>query len=175
MGRLACTSIRLAVTALAPYAARGQSEIDPDHFDSPNTEPLSPGTDAEHSIPSVGYRGAFVLPFPVWCNGTNLPPGNYVISLTSNGETGRFVLTRKGKNIGVSAVAQKHAYRHSNDALFVEKKRSIRVLSRIQVASWFFILTSNPNSDRIKASTFESIEELPLTLTDVNGVRKSRR
>ena len=67
---------------LGPSRACAQAEIDPDHFDSANTEPV------RQLVRVIRYDDTFSLPYSVRCNGKQLAPGKYSISLRSDGKVG---------------------------------------------------------------------------------------
>jgi hypothetical protein len=86
-------SIFAISAALAFSVAQGgpgafaQQEIDPNHFDSPDTGPPDqPKSGQSHGI-ATRYDGNFSLPYAVQCSGEQLAPGKYSVTLRSDGET----------------------------------------------------------------------------------------
>lgn len=166
-------AIRLLVVLLgfaAAAAPRGyaQSEIDPDHFDSPNTE----GFPQPKTKPDVGaetgkgrFRGQFTLPYSVRCAGKRLPRGNYSFSLRSDGKIGRATLNQKGQSMQVTGVVRAPADSREQNVLFVECRGNTRRLSAIHVAELDVVL--DPPGEQMESSSPgepSRIEKLPLFL-----------
>jgi hypothetical protein len=108
---------------LGGFGSRGraQSETDPDHFDSPNTEPFKKarpnvGTEAV----TISYEGRFSLPYKVQCNGKGLAPGKYSVSLLSDGKVGQAILNPNGQAIPILGVVRRPTNKHQTDAILVE-------------------------------------------------------
>jgi hypothetical protein len=150
--------------ALGGPPARAQSEIDPDHFESPNVGAFDrTKTDASSEVETIRYDGKFRLPYSVECNGKSLRAGRYSVSLRSNGKVVRATLNQGGQGIGiVGVVVRKRVNRRRNDALIVELKGTKRRLSAIQVAKLDFVLEPEPQTEN---SVQTRLERLPLTET----------
>jgi len=74
----------LAVMILQGLPCLAQADIDPDHYEITNSNPISqPGQSAIGTRNSEHFRGNFSLPFNVRCAGIILPPGSYSISIRS--------------------------------------------------------------------------------------------
>jgi len=155
-----------ALSGLIPLwapPARAQSEIDPDHFESPDMEPFDKvKTDVSSDVETIRYDGKFRLAYTVQCNGKSLRPGRYSVSLRYDGKVARATLDQDGQSIGIGGVVHKRVHRQGNDALIVELKGTTRRLSAIQVAKLDFVLDPEP---QIKNSTHSApgrLERLPL-------------
>ena len=75
----------IALSALGGPPSCAQSEIDPDHFESPNVEPFEKAkSNANSEAMTLRYEGKFSLPYEVQCNGRRLPPGRYSVSVRSD-------------------------------------------------------------------------------------------
>ena len=127
-------SVFVGVAALSGSPARAQSEIDPDHFDSPNTESFekakpNPSSEAV----TIRYEGEFSLPYTVQCNGKGLTPGKYSVSLRSDGEVGQAILNLGRRAIPIPGVVRKQANERRTDAIVVEVDGRTRKLSAIHV------------------------------------------
>lgn len=94
----------LGSVILGPSYAYAQSEIDPDHFDSRNTEPIPQPRITESKVTETRYDRTFSLPYIVLCNGKKLPRGKYSISLRSDGHIGQATLHQKGHDIEIAGV-----------------------------------------------------------------------
>lgn len=155
-----------ACSALGGPSARAQSEIDPDHFESPNVEPLEKvKSKANSEAMTIRYEGKFSLPYEVQCNGKRLPPGRYSVSIRSDGEVGQATLNQKDKTIGILGVVQKQAHKRGSDTLIVELQGKVRRLSAIQVAELDLIFDARSQIAYYSNSKRESTDRLPLLQT----------
>ena len=151
--------------ALGAPPARAQFEIDPDHFEGPNTEPLGKVKADNGGVETIRYDGKFRLAHTVECNGKSLRPGRYSVSLRYDGKVGHATLNRDGRTIGIGGVVHRHAHRQGNDALIVERQGTTRRLSAIQVAKLDFVLDPEPQIRNSTHSETGRIERLPVTET----------
>jgi hypothetical protein len=153
------------LTALGAPPAPAQSEIDPDHFEAPNTEPFDKvKTDTTSDVGTIRYDGEFRLANTVQCNGKSLRPGRYSVSIRYDGKVARATLNQDGQAIGIGGVVHRQAHRLGNDALIVEFQGTTWRLSAIQVAKLdFFVLDQEPENST--HSEPRRIERLPLTET----------
>jgi len=83
----------LFVISVAPALCRAQAEVDPDHFDSPNTAATVAKSATSNRNSSQAY-GNFFLPFEVSCAGVKLAPGYYSLSIRQLGSRDVVRLTR---------------------------------------------------------------------------------
>ena len=163
---LLCLTGLVAVMAPCVYA---QAEIDPDHFESPNTEPFPPPKpNAESQVADTRYEGRFALPYFVLCSGNRLAPGKYIISLRSDGNVGQAILNLKGQTVRIAGVVHRQTHKRSNSALIVEHKGMIRTLSAIQMAEFDFIFDANQQVGTSSKSKTRRFERLGLTLLPLN-------
>ena len=151
--------------ALGAPPARAQFEIDPDHFEAPNTEPFGKVKADSGGVGTIHYDGKFRLAHTVECNGKSLRPGRYSVSLRYDGKVGHATLNRDGRTIGIGGVVHRHAHRQGNDALIVELQGTTRRLSAIQVAKLDFVLDPEPQIRNSTHSETGRIERLPVTET----------
>ena len=150
----------LAFAALGTYA---QSEVDPDHFASPNTESIPQPKPAPNSqAGATQYEGKVTLPYSVQCNGKNLPPGEYSVSFRSDGKVGQGVLKSRNQSVGIVGRVRQQSRKLDGDALIVEKTRSARILSVIQAAELEFVLEAKQSEKNASSGKNGSIEKLPL-------------
>jgi len=163
--------IRLLVvlTGFVPFATpRGyaQSEVDPDHFGSPNTEPI-PQSKAKAGVAAemgkVRFAGKFTLPYTVQCAGKRLPPGTYSLSLHSDGKTGRALLNQQSQTIEIAGVVRVPADNRARNALFVECIGKTHRLSAIHVAELDLVFDPNRQAEPGPNGKPTRIERLPLT------------
>jgi hypothetical protein len=158
------TAVVLLV-ALAGSAAYAQSEIDPDHFDSPSTVPLRQQSAPEGQEKATRYDGNFSLPYAVQCSGKKLGPGKYSVSLRSDGKVGRGTLKSKSQSIEiVSAVHPQNSKRLADVVVLADKGR-VRTLSAIQAAGVNFVFDPILKADVDAPSSSKNmhVETLPLT------------
>lgn len=73
--------IGLAVfVGLGNPRAYAQAEVDPDHYETRDPEPLpQSNTNARGQAAKIHYAGNFVLPYRLQCNRSSLSPGKYSI------------------------------------------------------------------------------------------------
>ena len=147
---------------LGTSSARAQSEIDPDHFDSPNTEPF-PRPMANTQIGAIRYDGEFTLPHKVHCNGVSLRPGKYSVSLHSNGKVGQATLNQKGHTTEIAQIIQTPAAKQRNEVL-VENNGEGWTLSVIRVSGFDFILDPKHSAGPSPNSKGARVEKVLLTV-----------
>ena len=153
-----------ALSVLGGRPARAQSEIDPDHFESPNVEPLEKAnSNASSEAMAVRYEGKFSLPYEVQCNGRRLPPGRYSVSVRSGGEVGQATLNQKDETIGIPGIVQKQTHKRGSEALIVELRGKVRRLSAIQVAELDLVFNSELQIENSPNGNPRRIEKLRLT------------
>ncbi|HEY6386633.1 MAG TPA: hypothetical protein VIX91_13225 [Candidatus Acidoferrum sp.] len=158
-------SCMLGLFALGASGAYAQSEIDPDHFDSPNTEPFPQRKPyAESKVAETRFEGRFALPYSVLCSGNRLAPGKYTISLRSDGKAAQAILNGKGQNVGIVGVVHRQAYKRGNNALVVENQGKTRTLSVIEVTELDFIFDASEQIGSSPKNRTRRFERLPLTL-----------
>jgi hypothetical protein len=163
IGFLCCLTGSVALTAPCAYA---QSEIDPDHFESPNTEPFTqPKPDAGSQVTEIRYEGRLVLPYSLMCSGNRLFPGEYSISLRSDGKVGQAILILKGQAIGIAGIVHRQVHKSGNDAAVVVDQGKIRTLTAIRVAELEFIFDPGNQIDTLSKGKPRRSERLPLTLS----------
>ena len=162
VGFLPCLTVLVALTAPCVSA---QSEIDPDHFESPNTEPFSLSKpNADSQVAEMRYEGRFALPYSVLYSGNKLAPGKYTISLRSDGKVGQATLSLRGQTVAIAGVVQRHSHKRNSNTLIVEAKGKIRTLSAIQVAEFDFVFDTYRQTDSLSNSKPRHFEKLPLIL-----------
>ena len=158
------------VTALTLWMALGgtgafaQQEIDPDHFDSPNTQPPDQPKSGQGHGRATRYDGNFALPYGVQCSGKQLAPGRYSVTLRSDGNIGHGVLKSKSHFIEITGVVHPQGSKHGADVVVVGSIDKLRTLSAIQVAGVNFVFDPIFKRGASSSSKNEYIETLPLTL-----------
>jgi hypothetical protein len=163
--------IRLLVvlTGFVAFAATprsyAQSEVDPDHFGSPNTEPF-PQSKTKAGVADetrkVRFSGKFTLPYTVHCAGKKLPPGTYSVSLHSDGKIGRAMLNQKSQTIEIAGLVRVPADSREHNALFVECIGKIHRLSAIHVAELDLVFDPNGQVERASDGKPRRMEKLQL-------------
>jgi hypothetical protein len=154
--KVAASLLGLVVFGILPVYA--QAEIDPDHFDSPTTKPLEKGKpDTTPEAAPVQYNATFTLPYSVQCNGKNLAPGTYSLSVRHDGKQGKATLHREDQAIEVVGVVQKQPHNHRNTAVIVEVSEKSRRLSAIQMTQADLVLDPDTPGNKPK-----QVDRLPL-------------
>jgi hypothetical protein len=126
----------LGSVALSPFRAYAQTEIDPDHYDSPNAQAVS------QLVRLLRYDGTFSLRYSVLCNGKKLDPGKYSISLRFDGQVGRATLNQKNHTIEIARAVQTEAPKQCDEGVVVGNNQTRRTLSLIRVSSFDFVVRS---------------------------------
>src|SRR5579863_4564400 len=160
-----------AFTLMALAAdAYAQAEVDPDHFDSPNTEPFDrPKTQSQAH--ATRFDGDFSLPYAVQCGGKQLPPGKYSVSLRSDGKVGHGVLKSKNQFIEITSAVHSRGSERGSDVVVVGRNGKVRTLSAIQVAVVNFVFDSILKRDASSSSKNKYTETLPLTLVSFKSLQ----
>jgi hypothetical protein len=149
--------------------AYAQSEVDPDHFDAPNTEPLDqPKTNVHSNTARFHYEGNFTLPYRLQCNDKSLPSGNYSVSFSSDGRTAQLTLNRKGQTVYVDGFKQEQSHNRSGDELIVERSGSTHNLSMIRVAHLDLVFDANLRPQPPAGRKRRSIVTLPIVSPGMN-------
>jgi hypothetical protein len=131
--------------AIGAPSARAQSEVDPDHFESPNVESFEGAKiNTSRETMAIRYDGKFTLPYAVQCRGKSLPPGRYSVALHSDGKIGQATLKQGGQAIDIPGVVHKLEQKYGSDALVVELNGKTRRLSAIQVAELDLVFELKP-------------------------------
>jgi hypothetical protein len=161
---LACSIGLAAVGASGAYA---QSEIDPDHFESPSVEPFDTAeASASGDAGDNHYDGKFSLPYAVQRNGKSLRSGKYSVSLHSSGKVSQAILNHKGEAVGVAGLIPKQERKRGNDALVVKQNGKTHRLSAIQVAELKLVFDRALQVESSSGNTPTRTERLPLTVMD---------
>jgi len=154
----------LLLVALADAGAYAQQEIDPDHCDSPSTEPPDQPKSGQSHGSATGFDGNFSLPYAAQCSGRQLAPGKYSVSLRSDGKVGHEVLKSKSQSIEITSVVHPQGFRRGDDLVVVGSKAKVRTLSAIQISGVNFVFDPIFTVDTSSSSKKKHIETLPLTL-----------
>jgi hypothetical protein len=153
------------LVAFATPRGYAQSEVDPDHFGSPNTESF-PQSKTKAGVAAetrkVHFSGKFTLPYTVECAGKKLRPGTYSVSLHSDGQIGRAMLNQKSKSIEIAGVVRAPADSRERNALFVECIGKTHRLSAIHVAELDLIFDPNRPLERASDGKPSRMEKLQL-------------
>jgi hypothetical protein len=156
------------LATVATPCCYSQSEIDPDHFDSPNTDPF-PQRQTRGGIATetgrVRFEGKVTLPYSLICAGKRLLPGRYNVSLRSDGKTGRATLNQKGQTLEIAAAVRLPAEPHARNTLLVECLGKTHRLSAIHVQEIELVFDSDPQVEHMSNGKSKRTEKLPLTQT----------
>jgi hypothetical protein len=152
--------------ALATPRSYAQSEVHPDHFDSPSTEPFpQPKTKEGVAVVAekVHFVGNFKLPYSLRCAGTRLQPGRYTISLRSDGKTGRATLTQKGQTLELAGLVRLPAETHARNTILVECMGKAHRLAAIHVEEMELVFAVDPQLEPTSNDKPRRTENLLLT------------
>jgi hypothetical protein len=156
----------LALFALSwNQQARAQSEVAPDHFGSPNEEPLSARRILSESAASTErFYGTLTLPHRVQCNGKSLTSGKYSVALRSDGTMALLVLNRSGRATKLEGFAHRQVQNAERDTVIVERNGNVRRILEVRLQGLHLVFQPDapvPASSRKRTS----IEEIPLRST----------
>jgi len=145
----------LGSVMLGPSRAYAQAEIDPDHFDSPNAQPIP------QLVRLLRYDSTFCLPCSVLCNGKKLAPGKYSISLYFDGKVGRATLNQRNHAIEIARVVQTEVPKQRDEVVVVENNQTGRTLSVVRVSGFDFVFDAKHSADPSDGSPART-KKLPL-------------
>jgi hypothetical protein len=160
--------ITLSFTALASPSVYAQSEIDPDHFETTNTEPFSQPRAAGRlaaKLEKYRFSGKFKLPYAVQCPGTRLRPGEYSVSLSSDGKTGHATLIHNGQITEIAGSVRTRGQSRTHSALLVECSGNAHRLSAIRLAELDLVFDPGPPVEHTTNNKSKRIETLLLEVT----------
>jgi hypothetical protein len=168
MKAISAAKIYVALAAFAIFGVpHAYAQEGYDHFDAPNMEPFEKTKiNTNSQAASVRLERNFSLPYSVQCNGKSLPPGKYLLSLSSDGRIAQLTLKGAGQAMKFEGLAQKPAPDRRPDALVVERSGRSRQLSVIQFAQLDLILSPDPGLAHPSDGKPRTIEKLPLRLAD---------
>lgn len=153
----------IAFLRLGSPVGYGQQEIDPDHFDSLDTAPMPQPRTADSKVSVIPYHGTFSLPYSALCNGKELAPGKYSISLRSNGKVGQAIFNQKGHAVEIAAGVRTNGPKHHDEAVIVQNNKDRRTLSVIRVRGFDFVFDAQHSAVPSQNGTPNRAERLPLT------------
>jgi hypothetical protein len=154
---------------LATPRGYAQSEIDPDHFDSPNTAPFlqsKTNVAVDAAMGKVRFSGKVNLPYSVRCTGKRLLPGHYTISLRSDGKTGRATLTQKGQTLEIAGVVRLPADTHGGNTVLVECIGKTHRLAAIHLEEMELVFAADTQVKHTSDTQPRRTENLLLTRTN---------
>lgn len=159
MTRISIFAAALGIACLLPTTAHAQAEVSPDNYELLNTD-ASPALNA--SIPSAkqtkaDFSGKFSLPYNVKCNGQNLRPGNYSISVKARGTGNVVTIHETNTNLNFQARTVPANQRMNGSTVIVRKSQKGRKLEGFYVAGLNSILYLQPTANE------GSIERLPIS------------
>jgi len=163
----------LGPVMLVPARVCAQAEIDPDHFDSPSTEPIPQPRTADSKVTVSRYDRTFSLPYSVRCKGKALAPGKYSISLRSNGNVGQATLNQKGHTIEIAGIVLTEAPKQRDEVVVVENSKNGRTLSLVRVRGFDFVFDPKRSAYLPPDGTPTRAEKLPLTVIVPNPSQTS--
>jgi hypothetical protein len=123
---IACFVGLVVFVALGSPRAQAQAEIDPDHYETGDAEPLPQSKTIAGQVAKISCEGNFLLPSSVLrCNGSSLPPGKYLISVDSGGRTVRITLDRRDPRVSIERITQRqNRNRRRNRAISVAEEKT---------------------------------------------------
>ena len=124
----------LAVLISKALPCSAQAEIDPDHYEAINVQPVAPAHSNATPIRNAGnFHGKVTLPFDVKYAGLTRPPGSYSLSVDSLGKGNVVTMIPDGKTVKVQAHIRSRSKSHGPDALVLERAGQQRKLAAIRL------------------------------------------
>lgn len=113
----------LGVACLLPVTAHAQSDVAPDLFQFQSTEtPAAPHAQAAaNKDAKADFQGKFSLPYQVLCSGKNLKPGEYQLSVKSEGTYRMIAIHGRGANLNIQARVVPANREETQSAVLVRK------------------------------------------------------
>ena len=126
----------LGMACLLPATVHAQADVAPDHYELSNTDVTAAQNTAIASAKETkaDFAGKFSLPYSVKCSGRNLRPGQYSISVKSEGTSRVITIHGNRANMNIPARAIASNQRTEESALIVRKSGEARKLEGIYVA-----------------------------------------
>jgi hypothetical protein len=150
------------VSMLAP-AARAQADAMPNAdefpFEAPQATTAQPVQPAAAQVVKADFEGKVSLPFNVKCGAKNLKPGQYLLSVKSQGTSQVVTLHGAGQNMTMRVHEVSTNRAASQSALLVRKSGEGRRLEAVYVEGLNATLYLNANSD----GTHSRMEQLPIS------------
>ena len=147
----------------ANFPAQGQAEIDPDHYEVGDSQSRPAKAAAKTKAVPIHYEGNFTLRYSVQCEGRSLRPGDYLVSLDSDGSTVRVTLNRRDQAVKIEGVPEKQPRHRGGDALLVQRRGDNRELSAIHIAHLELLLHPGRQGEQPKDKSLANVEVLPVT------------
>jgi hypothetical protein len=155
------------LVAVGSSRAYAQFEVDPDHYETRDAEPLPQfRTNAPGQAAKIHYEGNFTLPYSLQCNRSSLPPGKYSIAVDSEGRNARVTLNRGGHRVSIEGITRRSNQNQRGSVLVVERHGAAHQLSLIQVAQLDLVFSPTLGFERSANGKPRDLQELPLILTD---------
>jgi hypothetical protein len=139
--------------------AHAQAEVSPDHYELSNTEvtPALNAAIAGAKQTKADFTGKFSLPYSVRCNGQDLRPGEYLISVKARGTSQVVTIQETNTNLTFQARMVPANERMNGSTMIVRKSPKGRKLEGVYVAQLSSILYFQP------VASAGSIERVPIS------------
>lgn len=155
--------VGLLVSAMLSPRVYAQAEVDPDHFDSPDTEPVPQSRTADGKVTAARYDRTLSLPYSVLCNGKTLAQGKYSVSLRYDGNVGLATFNQKGRAIEIAGAVKAETSERRDEVAVVENSKNGRTLSVVRVSGVDFIFEPKHRGDPTDSSATRA-QELQMTV-----------
>src|SRR6267143_828603 len=143
-----------------------QSEVDPDHFEMNNVEPV-PQPHAKLPVQqertAVHFRGKFNLPHTAECAGKRLLPGEYLLALSSEGKNIQVTVSQKGRAIRFAAHVAARVGNAGQNTLILQRGGTLRKVAAIDLKDFSLILCPGFEGKVSLENQSRGTERLPIT------------
>jgi len=152
----------LMLVCLSPSIARAQADAMPSPEDYPFSAPeraARPAQPVGQEQAKADFHGAVSLPYGVNCDGKDLRPGRYTLSVQSVGSTRVVTFLGSGVRVSVHVREMRSNREESRSALLVRKSGEGRRLEGIYVRALSAMLYLDANRNEAQAA----IDRLPIS------------
>lgn len=157
--RISIFAAALGIACFVPMTAHAQADVSPDHYELSNTEVI-PALNAAivgTKQTKADFTGKFSLPYSVKCNGQDLRPGQYLISVKARGTSHVVTIQESNTNLNFQARMVPASEQMKGSTVIVRKSQNGRKLEGFYVAGLSSILYLQPTASA------GSIERVPIS------------
>jgi hypothetical protein len=148
----------LGLACMLPATARAQSDVMPDEF-AFSAEPTTVAQPVAATQAKANFEGKISLPYGVNCAGKNLEPGEYLVSVKSEGSNRVVAIHGRGENVNMHVREVRTNRVASRSALLVRKSGQGHKVEAVYVEGLGATLYLYPDTNGAAAG----MERLPIS------------
>ncbi len=126
----------VALVGLLPAPCRAQAEVTPDFYELSNTEATMTAQQeptAKRQQQAAEFQGKVSLPYAIECSGKSLTPGQYSVSVKTDGTNRLVSIRRNGQVVSVVAREASQSAANGQSALLVRRAGRAHKLQAVYV------------------------------------------